>query len=136
MTAIHPYLKNDRYAQYLNIELLEAANGRAKATMLIEPHHLNSHGTAHGGAIFSLADAVLAAASNSHGVVAVAINANISYLKAVTSGTLTAIAEEVSLNASLGVYDIRVTADSGELIATFQGMVYRKKGRTIESGGD
>ncbi len=48
--------------------------------MKIENHHLNGAKTVHGGAIFTLADFALAVASNSHGSLAMAINASISYL--------------------------------------------------------
>jgi hypothetical protein len=68
-----------------------------------------------------------AAASNSHGTVAVAINASIWYVKAGLSGTLFANAREVSLNPKLATYSIEVTDDAGEIIAVFEGMVYRKK---------
>ena len=54
--------------------------------MEISDIHLNSIGTVHGGALFTLADFTFALAANSHGIVTVAINANISYLKAVTEG--------------------------------------------------
>ncbi len=54
--------------------------------MKIQGKHQNSHGTVHGGVIFSLADTAFALASNSHGVPAAAINANISYVKAATEG--------------------------------------------------
>ena len=95
--------------------------------MVVRSHHLNSAGTVHGGAIFALADAVFAAASNSHGTLAMAINVSISYFKAVSSGTLSASAEEVSLNPKLATYLIPVTDDKGNRIALFQGTVYRKK---------
>jgi acyl-CoA thioesterase len=128
MAALDEYLRNDGFAKLLGIELLEAENGRALARMLITAQHLNSHGTLHGGAIFSLADAVFAAASNSHGVVAVAINCTISYFKALREGVVIARAEEVSLNSALATYDIRITSEAnGELIALFQGTVYRKR---------
>lgn len=127
MSTFQEFLDNDRYAKHLGVELLEAAEGRAIARMKIGEHHLNSHNTVHGGAIFSLADVVFAAASNSHGVAAVAINVNISYLKAAFAGVLTAEAREVSLNPTLAVYEVRITGETGELIAIFQGMVYRKK---------
>ena len=118
---------NDRFAKYVGIQLLEVTAGSARASLEIDRQHLNAVNIAHGGAIFALADLVFAAASNSHGNVAVAINANISYLKAVSGGTLTAEAKEVSRNQKLATYSIRVTDDSGDLVATFQGMVYRKK---------
>ncbi len=41
--------------------------------------------------------------------------------------TLTAEGREVSLNPKLGTYDVRVTDGEGDLVATFHGMVYRKK---------
>ncbi len=129
MASFEEFLTNDKFARHINVEMLEAAHGSATATMQVQDYHLNSHKTVHGGAIFALADAVFAAASNSHGPTAVAINVSISYLKAVGAGTLTATATEVSLNPTLATYEVRVTNEAGELVATFQGMVYRKKPR-------
>ena len=83
-----PFFANDAWAQEAGIELMEVSDGRAKVRMRIAGWHLNSHGTVHGGAIFTLADTAFALASNSHGVPAAAINAHISYVKAATTGTL------------------------------------------------
>jgi len=127
MEDLKRFVANDRYARHLGIEMLEYSEGKARARMEIRPHHLNSAGTLHGGAIFSLADAVFSAASNSHGTLAVAINVSISYFRAVKSGTLMAGAEEVSLNPKLATYLIRVEDEKGDAIALFQGTVYRKK---------
>ena len=87
----------------------------------------NSAGTVHGGAVFSLADAVFSVASNSHGTLAMAINVSISYFKAAKSGTLYAEGREVSLNPKLATYLIDVKDEAGNAIALFQGTVYRKK---------
>ena len=76
--------------------LMEVSAGRAKVQDAVPGWHKNSHGTVHGGAIFTLADTAFALASNSHGIPAAAINAHISYVKAATSGTLYAVAEEFS----------------------------------------
>jgi len=127
MENVKKLLSNDRFAEHCGVELLEISQGRAKAKLDIGPHHLNGVDIVHGGAIFALADLVFAAASNSHGTVAVAINASISYLKAARKGTLFAEAKEVSLNPKLATYTIDVTDDSGDRIAVFQGTVYRKK---------
>ncbi len=83
--------------------------------------------TLHGGMIFALADVVLGAASNSHGRVAVAIQATISYIKAISEGVLTAETEELSRDSVLGLYNVRVTNDAGDLVAVFQGRVYLKR---------
>jgi acyl-CoA thioesterase len=117
---------NDRFAALAGVELTDVSPGRATARMEIQGHHLNAADIVHGGAIFTLADFAFAMASNSHGPLAVAINASISFLKTVRGGTLTAEAREVSKNAKLASYTVDITDDAGDLVAVFQGMVYRK----------
>ena len=95
--------------------------------MEVKKHHLNGVNTVHGAAIFTLADLVFAVASNSHGTIAMGINVSISYLKALKDGVLYAEAMEVSKNPKLATYQVQVTDDVGNLVAIFQGMVYRKK---------
>lgn len=125
------FFKKDRFANLVGIELLEVSNGSARARLEIKPHHLNAVGIVHGAAIFSLADLAFAMASNSHGNVAVAVNVSISYMKAASKGILYADATEVSRNPKLASYTIRITDDHNDLIAIFQGMVYRKKEKNI-----
>lgn len=120
-------MANDKFAAHSNIELLAVGLGHARAKMALQPHHRNGLGITQGGAIFTLADFAFAAASNSHGTVAVAINVNISFLKAVNSGTLWAEAKELSRTSKLGTYTVEVKDDQNDLVAIFQGMVYRKK---------
>jgi len=126
MDKIRKFFQKDRYAALSGIEIVEIGEGRAKAQLTVDDRHLNGVGVVHGGAIFTLADLAFAVASNSHGTVAVAINAGISFLKAVRSGTLHAEAVEISRHPKLGSYTITVTDDTGEVVAIFQGMVYRK----------
>ena len=78
------FFKKDKFAERANIELLSVSPGQARAKMTLHPHHLNGYGTVQGGAIFTLADFAFAAASNSHGNVAVAINVSITFMKAGT----------------------------------------------------
>jgi acyl-CoA thioesterase len=127
MDEIKRFIEKDFFAKHLGVEMLEYDPGRAKARMEIKDQHLNSAGTVHGGAIFSLADAVFSVASNSHGTLAMAINVSISYFKAVSGGTLIAEGEEVALNPKLATYLIHVKDQEGNAIALFQGTVYRKK---------
>jgi acyl-CoA thioesterase len=127
MENIMKFYRNDNFSKYVGIELIEVSEGRAKAKMEIKDHHLNSVGTVHGAALFALADLIFAVASNSHGNIAMAINANISYLKAARTGILFAEGREISLNPKLATYTIHITDEKNDLIAIFQGMVYRKK---------
>jgi acyl-CoA thioesterase len=124
---LRDFLQRDHFAAHANIELLSISPGQARARMPIGPQHLNGVGTVMGGAIFTLADFAFAAASNSHGTIAVAINVSISFLKAATTGTLWAEARETSKNFKLGSYTVEVKDDEGGLVALFQGMAYRKK---------
>jgi acyl-CoA thioesterase len=127
MEAIRKFFERDQFAKHAGIELLAVEPGRATARMALRPTHWNGIDVAHGGAIFTLADFVFAAASNSHGTVAVAVNVSISFLKAVSTGTLTAEAREMSRSFKLGSYLVEVKDEQGELIALFQGMAYRKQ---------
>jgi acyl-CoA thioesterase len=127
MEEIKRCLKNDRFAERTNVELLSVSLGHATAKMVLQPHHLNGLGSAQGGAIFTLADYAFAAAANSHGTVAVAINVSITFMKATATGTLWAEAREVSKNFKIGSYVVEVKDDQGDLVATFQGLAYRKK---------
>jgi acyl-CoA thioesterase len=124
--SIQRFFKNDRFAERSNIELLSLSPGHARAKMTLHPHHLNGYGTVQGGAIFTLADFAFAAASNSHGTVAVAVNVSITFMKAGQTGTLWAEARELSRNHKLGSYTVEVKDDQGEMVALFQGLAYRK----------
>ncbi|GGK77759.1 MULTISPECIES: hydroxyphenylacetyl-CoA thioesterase PaaI [Haloarcula] len=119
-------IESDAYCETLGIDVVELDSGYAQTELTITEDLLNFHGTPHGGAIYSLADAAFAAASNSHGEAAVALETNISYLDAVETGeTLSATAEETHLADSTAEYEVTVTAQDGERIATFRGRVYR-----------
>jgi acyl-CoA thioesterase len=127
MQKVIEYFQQDQFARLVNAELVSVTPGSARAKMSIQPHHLNAYKTVQGGAIFTLADYAFAAASNAHGTVAVGINVSISYMKAAKGGTLWAEARELTRNARLASYTVDVRDDAGDLVAVFQGMVYRKK---------
>ncbi|MBF0478988.1 MAG: PaaI family thioesterase [Candidatus Omnitrophica bacterium] len=122
--------KHDTFAPFCGIVLEEVRDGYAKSTMKVEQHHKNGIGTVHGGALFTLADYTFAAAANSRGTtehVVVAINAQISYVKAVTQGVLTAEAEELKYDTKIPIYTVKIVDEKNELVAVFQGMGYKKK---------
>ena len=124
--SIARFFERDRFAKENGIEVLEVRPGFARTQMTVEPRHLNSIGILQGGALFTLADLAFAVASNSHGVVAVACQADITWFKAVQSGRLTATAEEISRTRKLSTCLIRVTDESAELVALFKGVAYVK----------
>jgi acyl-CoA thioesterase len=129
MTDPDEFFSRDTFAQHSGIKCMSVGPGTARVSMEIGDRHRNSHGTVHGGALFTLADAAFALASNSEGVPAAAINATITYMKAAREGALYAEAEEFSKNPKLATYIVTITDSNGERIALFQGMVYRKQVR-------
>jgi len=129
MDTLEKMTKNDKFAKLVGIKLLEVSEGYAKAELTLDDIHMNGLGIAHGGAVFTLADLVFAAASNSRGSDAVAININISYFQAERVGKLTAEAEEISLNRKLATYSISVRNEAGKKIAAMQGTAFRKSPR-------
>jgi len=119
-------LKQDQFAQFLGIKLLELGEGTATAEVIVEDHMLNAHGTAHGAIIFSLADFVFASACNSYGKTSVALSMNIGFLAAAIKGNrLVATATEEKKNNRTAWYRIRVETEHG-LVATLDALAYRK----------
>ncbi len=116
----------DQYGELLGIEVVEAGEGRATATLTVGERHANFLGLVHGGAVFSLADAALAAASNSEAVTtAVATVVTIHLLRACRPGDdLVAEAEREHRGGRLALYRITVLRlPERELVAVAEGQV-------------
>lgn len=124
--ALHAFFKGDRYAKLTGVEILDIGEGYCKAALKVEDKHLNAANVVQGGAIFTLADLAFAVASNSHGQLALAVNVNISFLKSVLGGTLIAEAVEVTDPKRIGAYDVTVSDQNNNIVARFNGLVYRK----------
>ena len=119
-------LKNDRFALHNGISLVSIGIGTATSEMTVADNHLNGVNIIQGGALFTLADFAFAAASNSHGRIAVATNASISFFKGVSSGMLTAFAKELNSGKTLSHYSVDILDNEGSKIAYFTGTAFRK----------
>lgn len=121
------FFENDIFAARAGIELIEIKEGYSKAQMVITEEHLNAGKRTQGGAIFTLADLALAAAANSHGALAFSLSSNITFLRSSGPGdTLYAEARERYMGRTTGYYQIDITNQKGDLIATFESSVFRK----------
>src|ERR1051326_8604764 len=135
MGALKKFFQNDPFAARNDYRLCAGFPGHATAEMPLHPYHWNGIQNVQGGAIFTLADFAFAAASNSHGTVAVAVNVSITFMKAAKEGTLHAEARESTRNHRLGSYSVEVKDDAGDLVAIFQGLAYRKQETIPEALG-
>jgi acyl-CoA thioesterase len=125
--TIQEFFKDDRYAVFSGVELLEVEPGKARAKMEIRDMHLNAGNVVQGGAIFTLADLAVAAAVNAYGNLAMSVETSIRYFKGVGSGTLFAEAKVVHLHKKLATFEVRVTNQEEELIALFIATAFRKE---------
>ena len=116
----------DKFALGSGIKLISIGDGEASASVSVEEKHYNGVGIVQGGLIFTLADFAFAAASNSRGRTAVAVRCDISYIKPVKGGTLTASAKEVSCGNKISNYRVKINDGTGDLVAVFNGTAYRK----------
>ena len=114
------------FAKKFSIKLIDIQAGYAKVEMRFTEDMENIFGMAHGGALFALIDEAFEIASNSHGLMAVALNMSINYISSPAKGSLLrAEAKELSKTDKTATYEIRVTDNNG-LIAACQALVYRK----------
>ncbi len=118
---------DDPFANHLGLKSESTAPGTARVWGRIRAEHLNFHGTAHGGFLYTLADMAFGLAANSHDVPAVALATHMEYLAPGKLGEeVEATASEVHLGRSTGLYRIEVRSGS-QLLATFTGTVFRKQ---------
>lgn len=123
----------DHASQALGMELVAVDEGRATLGLTVEQRHCNGHGMCHGGIIFALADSAFAFACNSRNQATVAQHNVITYIAPGRLGDrLTAEAREISLAGRSGVTDVRVTNQSGAVIAEFRGMSRAIRGQVFD----
>ena len=125
--ALRERARSEPYAKMLRLELVRVASGYALIRMAFSERHHNIHGRCHGGAIFSLIDEAFQIASNSSGKIEIALNVNVSYMKAPREGeVLTAEARLVDSSRRISHFLIEVRNAAGDLMASCQATAYRR----------
>jgi acyl-CoA thioesterase len=124
----HKMYKNDPFSNWMGMELVTIKEGACTLRLRVRPEMLNGFGVAHGAVTFALADSAFAFACNSRGRHAVSIHCSIEHTAPVREDdVLIAAAEEENLGNSVSNYAIRVVKESGEPVAFFRGVAYRKR---------
>ena len=115
------------------IELEEVREDYARVSMVVRPDMLSSHGFAHGGMIFALADSAFAYVCNGANHASVAAQASIIFLDKVSEGErLFAEATEVTREGRAGVTRVAVRAGDGRAVAEFTGYSRTVGGAVLE----
>lgn len=125
--AIYNAVENEPFAKAMRISLVELELGYSVVEMDYDPELMNNiYARAHGGALFALIDEAFETASQTDGTIAVALNVNVTYVSSPEPGIkLLAEAKRVSQTQKTASYDIRVSAEDGNLIATCSALAYR-----------
>lgn len=130
--ALH-CMHGDAFARYIGTEILDIEPGYARVRLQLHEKLLNFVKIPHGAVVFAVADQAFAAASNAQGMVSVALNVNITFLKAASQDDiLYAEARMVSDTRRTSSFLVEVTNQDGVKIALFQGLAYRKSTRVTE----
>ena len=124
-------MKEDRFSQWLGIEVLEVRVGYSRIRMTLREEMINGFGVIHGGLAFSLADSAFAFACNNRNNLSLALDTSINFTKTTRPGdVLTAEAKELHNGKSTGLYLITITNQHGEQVAHFKGTCFRT-GKTL-----
>lgn len=117
--SVGTFLADDAAARNLGITVSHVAPGAVTAHMTVTEQMVNGHGSAHGAALFALADIAFAMACNSHEHLAIGRSCAIEYLAPAFPGqAVTATAVERSVVGRGAIYDVAVTRDAdGQLLA-------------------
>ena len=129
MGTLKEMLSADRFAAEAGVELLEISPGYAKARMKVTEKHLNAGGVCQGGALFTLADlafAAVATVANSRGRLTLSLNANITFLRAISEGYVYAEATETFNHGRVPFIEVRLVDEQQQLIAVLTSSGYRK----------
>ena len=129
----HAMLSAEGTGPAWGITIEEAREDYARVSMVVRPDMLNSHGIAHGGMIFALADTAFAYICNGANHASVAAQASIVFLDKVNVGeTLIAEGQEVAHEGRAGVTRVAVRTADGRGIAEFTGYSRTLGGVAVE----
>ncbi len=125
--AINSHIQKDAFANHLGAKVEIIKPGHSKVFLTINDNMINFHGTTHGGIIFAISDMAFAAAGNSRGKLAVAMNVSICFLKPSYPGDhLVAEAKEEHNGKRTSLYNIKIYNEkTGELVAISQDQAYK-----------
>jgi uncharacterized protein (TIGR00369 family) len=120
------------YWATVGLELVEIGGGRATMAVTFRPGHLQN-GVMHGGVVASLVDSACACAAISRifpDAHATSVNLQVTFLKPVTGGRLTARAECLRAGRRILFTEARVVDEAGELVATGTSQLVRLRVNT------
>ena len=110
--------EQDGFIKHNKIHLDSLEEDKAVFSAELDNHSLNPGGIVHGGLIFGLADTAMGSLAYSTGKIAVTIDSNISYVKAIKGKKVKCVSTPVKIGHTIGFYKSEIFNEKDELCAT------------------
>ena len=109
--------RRNPFVQLLGVEIVEISPDRSLLRLALRPELLNPHGLVHGGALFTLADNAAGCAASTDGRVYVTQESDIHFLRAQSTGAVTAEARVIHRGRSTVLVEVSLTGEGDRLLA-------------------
>lgn len=114
----------DPWSRYLDIRLKEKSKEQVVLEMPLTGGHMNFLDGAHGGALFSLAEAALRVAAGAGGGIPVVLDTHLALTAGGQEGDVfTATTRPINVGRTLGVWRVTVERTDGRIVGEFTGTV-------------
>jgi acyl-CoA thioesterase len=120
MDRVQEIFRGDRLIQDFGMKLIEAREGYAKVSVVVEERFLNAHNIAHGVLLFAAADAAFALSVNAV-TDSLSIQWSLNVIRAAMPGeTVIGESQIIHKGRKTMVCDLTVTAGDGRMLAKGQ----------------
>ena len=109
------------------VRIEEARPNYSRCSLKIDERHFNVSGNVMGGAIFTLADYAFGVAVNTGDPSSVSLSSTINFIRPTKGPVLYAEAKCIKRGRSITFFDVTVTDDDGNIIATVIANGFRKQ---------
>ena len=110
-------LAANAFMRHNGISVTEITSEHAVAVLHVAPESLNPYGCLHGGAYFTMADAASGALARYDGRSYVTISSSFNFIRPVSSGQVTAMANLRHRGRTTCLTSVSVTDEAGNLLA-------------------
>jgi len=132
LTALMDMVNASPFFRLLGLELKELEPGFCRAELMIADKHMNPFGSIHGGVCASLIDTAAywaAYCNQDEDTGFTSLDLTVTNLSMARTGRLTAFASAIKEGKSVGLCDVKVQDDAGNLIAHGTSKLLMLKGK-------
>ena len=113
---IRKMIEGNAFANANNVEVIEDEEGNYLTRVTLSADHKNPYGSAHGGLIYTLADAAAGFASCQVADIPVTLHSDFHFIQNVKEGVITAKATVLQKGGRIILLRVHVTSDTGVLL--------------------